>query len=981
MDSSHGRQFINIRDLNTKPTGRKHTAGIDEATPNSQNNPTKFNGPQSAVKQSKQVGTFGSLWFLKKPLKVSIPEPSVTPSTLEAQSRDYPYQRCEDPGLPDVGNRQLRDLHERRRQRKESAARSRAASSVYTHVTAFPRLPSPLASRPPIPTGPSFPPPKSHVSRWIEASTISNPFSPATPHSVWCEGDQVETSPLVMREDDSEDTHSPQLNRQSEGWWNMNILTPLLDRSSAAFSRHSTRSRTSRTVRRQQRTEDVPPVPVLILPVGHDANPVSPGPRTGKSSKWTDLSDWDDEAQSDLEQSTISPILNPALFVDHREKSEGLLEEYTAGAETSETPQISVGADFASGSEKQRPIGVRSHHKQPLDGDKCGLEPETTGRSPLTSRITAHFESTDQSEEITEHPGPEDDHFQEEKSDPLVMPMDRTIRSVDSATVRSTLPPPYSPRRFMRSATRPADRAQPFHRAEDNRTETVTRPQRVAPVQSSVRLGPHSRIAELSNITDSRDRYSVPRQSGRSAPRRQGQVDHDLIVRHGFVEYQKTGQEKQRLDLEQSDMRTRRLGNLWRGRGCLSKRGWFGNGRPEDRRQKKRRCLGILAVVALLIIITIALSVTLTRRSATPDLTATDTPTALFTINGFPPIPTGVSSVVQPAKVSAVSACVFPDTLWSCALPKEKQRSPSGAVELPTIKFSISYINMSLNNDKTTPSPAVPALDEQIFLGRSTDGIQSDVKQGEETPFVMDLIASDYVATSEKGRSLVRRDFPDPTASVPPALTAADGQAEAANLFPNPLFSAQPIRLYDRGLISEHYGFYTYFDRSIFVKSVAPLSSNDSNSGPVPTDQNGGAALTEAKYRCTWAQTRYLIQIWTKVDQKSIISLPGTSANLSSTDSPAIKPITFPLPVSIALDRHGGDESKKLVFCYALDDRGRPIPDQKSISLENRGFGGTLVGGAHGSFNQTEGAVAPGGLGGIDGGTGGCSCKWQNFIS
>jgi hypothetical protein len=85
--------------------------------------------------------------------------------------------------------------------------------------------------------------------------------------------------------------------------------------------------------------------------------------------------------------------------------------------------------------------------------------------------------------------------------------------------------------------------------------------------------------------------------------------------------------------------------------------------------------------------------------------------------------------------------------------------------------------------------------------------------------------------------------------------------------------------------------------------------------------------------------------------------------------------------VTIALDRHGGDVMKKMVYCYGLDTRRNPVRADATIQIENRGFGGQLVGGGQGPLGKDRVSLAEGGLGGIDGGTGGCACRWQNFAA
>jgi len=298
-----------------------------------------------------------------------------------------------------------------------------------------------------------------------------------------------------------------------------------------------------------------------------------------------------------------------------------------------------------------------------------------------------------------------------------------------------------------------------------------------------------------------------------------------------------------------------------------------------------------------------------------------------------------------------------------------------------------------------TPSPAPPSLEDQNFLGNTTDNNTAPFI-GENTPFYITFL----LTTPLKPNRLAKRQNssetnatdPDITGAIPPPDNNPDGTAAAANLLPFP--SSQPVRLYNRGQSTEHYGFYTYYDRSIFLKSTALLNSTDP--GEVPDDENGGALESAAQVRCTWAQTRFLVQIWTRPESNDMALLQNSNGSLSQSptsssngsSSPTAnstaavnsaidfaRPGSFPYPVTITVDRHGGDIAKKMVYCYGMDDREQIIPSEKKFQQEFRDFGGTLVNPALGPFNNVNVSIADGGPGGIDGGTGGCGCQWANW--
>jgi len=439
--------------------------------------------------------------------------------------------------------------------------------------------------------------------------------------------------------------------------------------------------------------------------------------------------------------------------------------------------------------------------------------------------------------------------------------------------------------------------------------------------------------------------------------------------------------------------------------------------KQQERKRRKRRmccwgccCIIILALVALIV----ALSVTLTRKHKASPIQ----PSQWLNLTGYPPIPTGISTIAQPEAVVENSGCVSPATIWSCALPKEEQASNAPSKpDQPNMRLEISFVNGSVANSSMTqtahrrrdldkvanpvsagsfirshllrirgqlpnPSPAVPSLDDKKFLGNTTDG-NAPPFEGEQTPFYISLIDPTKVISARLAKRSTD-SFQNITSLIPAPAVNSDGTAAAATLLPLP--SSQPLRLYNRGLPTEHYGFYTYFDRSIFLKSIEPTNNSF---GGVPADTNGGSSFDSATLRCTWAQTRFLVQIWTNAG-KSKPLLQGATPTSSSTPSPTAtrnssandftRPGSFPYPVTITLDRHGGSEKDKMIYCYGMDTNGKIIDSNKGFVLEDRSFGGVLVNPTEGPFSNVTVSPADGGPGGIDGGTGGCECQWANWL-
>lgn len=466
--------------------------------------------------------------------------------------------------------------------------------------------------------------------------------------------------------------------------------------------------------------------------------------------------------------------------------------------------------------------------------------------------------------------------------------------------------------------------------------------------------------------------------------------------------------EAQRQRYEKEDAIARRAGGWWRGRGCIPESGCYGRTGAEGRK-RRRWYLGLIIGFLAMIILIVVLATTLHRQS-----NAVVQPSQWLNLTGFPPVYLGMSTVIAPDKLVANTGCVFPATEWSCDLPKELQSSVApNQPNQPNFFLYIQWDNSSSANATFSnvtsnpnlgtrniapnpvsaghfirslilkarqvvtfvPSPAPPSYAEEFFLGNTTDGIVSSNKAGEPTPFYISFLGN--VNSTLAKRDLFERDntsdsssqFPNITSIIPNPSVNPDGTAVSANLLPFP--TQQPIRLYDRGLATEHYGFYNYFDRSIFLKSIALLNSSNLNNGEVPDDENGGATEAQAKYRCTWTQTRFLVQMWTRMNTAARL----LNSSSTSQTSNLIQPGSFPYPVTITTDRHGGNPSAKLVYCYEMNSREGIIAGSGVVQTENRGFGGVDINPAPGFFSNSSDP----GLGGFDGGSGGCSCQWSNF--
>ncbi|EAA34713.1 hypothetical protein GE21DRAFT_1080 [Neurospora crassa] len=500
----------------------------------------------------------------------------------------------------------------------------------------------------------------------------------------------------------------------------------------------------------------------------------------------------------------------------------------------------------------------------------------------------------------------------------------------------------------------------------------------------------------------------------------------------------------QRLKVEQKRRRNekeeavaRKIGGMWRGRGCIPENGCFGRAGREGRK-RRRWCLAVFVVTLVLIALAVALGVVLSRPKAgkpapySPWLNLTD----------YPPMPTGISTVIGTDSVTDTS-CAQDPRFWSCALPRDQtaQAEPFAA-DQPSFIIQIQFDNSTQqawnvtgqaiptpiptqdaeaaaspsqtgsNRSSVTngteasktrgqrpqsggepmgfisvvksllrrqtqqapslgfiPRPSPPEFQDIYFLGNTTDGIVSQNKAGEPTPFYISILRT--LDDSVGPNALARRDEDSDSASnqlnerqsksggvdlsfIPPVLNP-DGTGAPAVLMPFP--TQQPLRLFDRGLPTEHFGFYTYYNKSVYL------------TGDASSDRVGGSTAFDSKAIITWLSARYKVEIWTR--QVNATRLLGSQSNGGAASNNSTRPGTFPYPITVTLDTHGGIPGKKFAFSRGVGAGGKILMNDTKFILNN--------------MNQTGDWVNPGAtfnpsFGGMDGGTGGCQCRYSNWV-
>jgi hypothetical protein len=445
-------------------------------------------------------------------------------------------------------------------------------------------------------------------------------------------------------------------------------------------------------------------------------------------------------------------------------------------------------------------------------------------------------------------------------------------------------------------------------------------------------------------------------------------------------------------------------------------------GEKNSKKSKRRRwcCLCCCLLFFLLVAISVILGVVLSRHNNQ----SSPTEAIWFNITNYPPIPGGVLTVARPNLRTSVSGCVNPQAMWSCAVPKEQADSiKPNDPDQPNFVFDIRYDNSSTSANKfrrsgpgaphawkvnsymprdtivQQASPKAPALEEYAFLGNTTDGVNEPF-EGEATPFYISFTppsqasfrkvkrhdeekiattAASATTTSASSATSDANFIPNLSTVFPKPDVNSDGTAQGASLLPFPSF--QPLRLFNRGKPDEHFGFYTYFERSIFLRSVSFQNVTGERIGDVPADADGGSTEDAATARCTWTDTRFKVQIFTNMAMNAQVLPPPDGSSAPKQGSVTfVRPGSFPYPITITLDRHGGGLTTKMLYCYGMDDRGIQDINSRKFQPEDRTFGGTIVNPSQ-IFQDVPVTVAEGGPGGIDGGTGGCMCEWANWLA
>jgi hypothetical protein len=339
---------------------------------------------------------------------------------------------------------------------------------------------------------------------------------------------------------------------------------------------------------------------------------------------------------------------------------------------------------------------------------------------------------------------------------------------------------------------------------------------------------------------------------------------------------------------------------MWRGwwfcpsGGCLG----FGQGPTSIEKQRKSRALrcwlisGLVVLALIAIIVGAVVGTTSKRRNnaSTPqESNSSDTPA----------LPLG-NVVVRPFRTAdRLSTCVARPYQWSCQLPPDTEFPMTNATndgfKVPEFRFTIKRRDPSNPGSDSSWIP-VPRNVPNITDYENVAEVDEVTDAGEDTDFYITLITSTGDVNNDSKREIIKEE-----SHMLPAV--------AAN---------QPLRLFDRDLDTENYGFHMYFDKTIqFANSSRLLSSRDT----------GGVSAEDSRYRIQWTNTRFKVTIFTKEIGKIVESTADTEIDL---------------PVDIWEDRVGGDRKGRTVTAWVLNANGTVgeragIVEKKGVNTEVRG--------------------------------------------
>ncbi|CUS07702.1 unnamed protein product [Tuber aestivum] len=331
--------------------------------------------------------------------------------------------------------------------------------------------------------------------------------------------------------------------------------------------------------------------------------------------------------------------------------------------------------------------------------------------------------------------------------------------------------------------------------------------------------------------------------------------------------------------------------------------------------RKGRRCIFAVMGLVLLVIIIIAVVVgVVTTRKDEDDSDDDDTSRKSANMESLlPELPEG-THVVKPRGIpEKLYSCVSNPSFWSCDLPSDslfpKIVVPDGGPVLPEFRFTIRKETGSGSDMRANSTPA-PENETDYTNVAEVDEVRADPKSGHMTNYYISLVTRDPSAIDQDPSRATDNETSSASLREPPRASEVNDSsksprkrglrskrqsppASAKNMLPETIES-QPLRFFDGGLETEHYGFHMYYTKTIRV--TPPTESST-------PDPAGGLTLNEGEGTdVRWERTRFKVVIWTKKlsDGRAVLVDPQGRKVQASADTDG-----FPYAVSIVQDRHG----------------------------------------------------------------------------
>jgi hypothetical protein len=270
--------------------------------------------------------------------------------------------------------------------------------------------------------------------------------------------------------------------------------------------------------------------------------------------------------------------------------------------------------------------------------------------------------------------------------------------------------------------------------------------------------------------------------------------------------------------------------------------GWFtfGSGShnlSEERRKKAREARRLYLVITIFFVcISLIAGGLVSRHDPRHALTEVWNPIPGITP---PELPVGLVAMRPFDGPEKLTTCVGRPYQWSCALPPDTTYPTTTALNdgarVPLFRFAIEQRNRTENSQPASrwvPLPSgVPDAADYLSLANldAPPDRMGNPKypEGEETDYYITLV--DYT--------------PKYTSPLPRVHSKRDNMRNPSSMIPHTLIN-QPLRLFDRGLWTEHYAFNMYFDKTIQFSNDTKLPGN--------TPDRGGVSAVDGRYKIVW---------------------------------------------------------------------------------------------------------------------------------